>query len=114
MLDLSPPSVTEMTKKLQEMGYVEYTPYQGVTLTDKGHTHAYHLLRRHRVVQEFLVQVLGMDKAEAHEWGCKLEHVVPVELERYLYAKLPRKDLKGLDPPRTPEQAGMKVQEAAE
>lgn len=110
-LGLSPPSVTEMTKKLQEMGYVQYTPYQGVNLTEKGHVHAYHLLRRHRVVQEFLVQVLGMEKAEAHEWGCKLEHVVPVELERYLYSKLPNKDLKGLEPPRTPAEAGMVVNE---
>jgi DtxR family transcriptional regulator, Mn-dependent transcriptional regulator len=110
-LGLSPPSVTEMTKKLHGIGYVEYTPYQGVELTEKGKVHAYHLLRKHRVVQEFLVQVLGMEKAEAHEWGCKLEHVVPVELERYLYSKLPNKDLKGLDPPRTPEEAGMSVNE---
>lgn len=110
-LGLSPPSVTEMAQKLQELGYVTYKPYHGVELTDKGRTHAYHLLRRHRVVQSFLVQVLGMDKAEAHEWGCKMEHVIPVELERYLYSKLPNRDLKGLDPPMTPEEAGMVLNE---
>ncbi len=113
-LDLSPPSVTEMTKRLQEKGYVEYAPYKGVRLTTKGKDHAYRLLRRHRVVQAFLEQVLGMEKEEAHEWGCKMEHVVPVELESYLYSKLPEKDLKGLEPPRTMEEAGMHAEEAPE
>lgn len=111
-LGLSPPSVTEMTKRLKERGYVEYEPYRGVRLTAKGREHAYALLRRHRVVQAFLEQVLGMAKEEAHEWGCKMEHVVPAELERYLYSKLPDKDLKGMRPPRTPEETGVEVREA--
>lgn len=110
-LNLSPPSVTEMAQKLEAIGYVTYKPYHGVTLTERGERHAYLLLRRHRVVQEFLVQVLGMEKEEAHEWGCKMEHVVPEELERYLYAKLPDRDLKGLPPPATPKEAGMTVNE---
>jgi DtxR family transcriptional regulator, Mn-dependent transcriptional regulator len=113
-LELSPPSVTEMTKRLQEMGYVEYEPYRGVSLTQKGRDHAARLLRRHRVVQAFLEQVLGMEKEEAHEWGCKLEHVVPVELESYLYSKLPDKDLKGLEPPLTLEESGVRPNEAPE
>ena len=111
-LELSPPSVTEMTKRLQKKGYVEYVPYKGVRLTPKGRDHAYRLLRRHSVVQAFLEQVLGMEKEEAHEWGCKMEHVTPVELETYLYSKLPDKDLKGLEPPRTLEEAGMQPNEA--
>lgn len=112
-LELSPPSVTEMTKRLQAKGYVEYAPYKGVRLTEKGRDHAYQLLRRHRVVQAFLEQVLGMEKEEAHEWGCKMEHVIPVELETYLYSKLPEKDLKGLEPPRTLEEAGLNPNEAS-
>ncbi len=105
-LDLSPPSVTEMTKRLQERGYVEYVPYKGVRLSKKGRDHATRLLRRHRIVQAFLEQVLGMEKEEAHEWGCKMEHVVPQELESYLYGELPDKDLKGLEPPRAPGEGG--------
>ncbi|MBW3583301.1 MAG: metal-dependent transcriptional regulator [Euryarchaeota archaeon] len=110
-LKLSPPSVTEMNQRLEQMGYIVYKPYQGVTLTEKGERHAYHLLRRHRVVQEFLMQVLGMEKVDAHEWACKMEHVVPLELERYLYSKLPTRDLKGLAPPKTLEEAGMVANE---
>ena len=49
-LNLSAPSVTEMVQKLSESGYIEYTPYHGVALTDKGRTEALRIIRRHQLL----------------------------------------------------------------
>lgn len=102
---VSPPSVSEMLKKLEKMGYIEYAPYQGATLTPAGRRIAHRTLRKHRVIQEVLTQIVGMEKDEAHEWACRMEHVVPDELERWLYDQIPEKDLKGLEPPPTEAKA---------
>ena len=75
-LNVSPPSVTEMIKKLNSSGLVEYTPYQGVELTEKGTEQAIKIKRKHQVLETFLVDVLDFDRKEAHKEACELEHAV--------------------------------------
>ncbi len=75
-LNLSAPSVTEMVQKLSASGYIEYTPYHGVTLTDKGYTEALRIKRRHQLLETFLVDVLGEDPDIAHKEACKMEHSI--------------------------------------
>lgn len=75
-LNVSPPSVTEMVKKLNSSGLVEYTPYQGVELTEKGADQAIKIKRKHQVLETFLVDVLNFDRKEAHKEACELEHAV--------------------------------------
>lgn len=74
---ISPVSVNEMCRKLQDQGFVVYQPYKGVSLTPGGEKHAHHILRRHRLWEVFLVQKLGFDYHEAHEAACQLEHSTP-------------------------------------
>ncbi len=77
MLSISPVSVNEMCRKLQDQGFVVYQPYKGVSLTPQGEKHAHYILRRHRLWEVFLVQKLGFDYHEAHEAACQLEHSTP-------------------------------------
>ncbi|MCD5409767.1 MAG: metal-dependent transcriptional regulator [Methanocellales archaeon] len=80
-LGVSPPSVTEMIQKLSEGGYVEYVPYYGVRLTEHGRKEASRIRRRHRLLETFLVNFLGIGKDDAHEEACKLEHTVSDDVE---------------------------------
>jgi DtxR family Mn-dependent transcriptional regulator len=73
-LSISPISVNDMCRKLQDQGLVVYRPYKGVYLTEQGQRRAYYILRRHRLWEVFLVQKLGFDYEEAHEAACRLEH----------------------------------------
>jgi len=75
-LDVAPGTVTAMLKTLEEAGLVRYRRYGGVQLTKEGETLALHVQRRHRVVELFLVKVLGMPWTEVHEEAEALEHAV--------------------------------------
>ena len=75
-LGVKPPSVTEMLAKLRDMGYVEYQPYYGVILTDKGMEVAKKVKKYHNVFEEFFTQFLGLDVETAHRLSCELEHHV--------------------------------------
>jgi DtxR family Mn-dependent transcriptional regulator len=75
-LGVKPPSVTEMLAKLRDMGYVEYQPYYGVILTDKGMEVAKKVKKYHNVFEEFFTQFLGLDAETAHRLSCELEHHV--------------------------------------
>ena len=77
MLSISPASVNEMCRKLQDQGFAVYQPYKGVSLTPAGEQRAFYILRRHRLWEVFLVQKLGFDYTEAHEAACQLEHSTP-------------------------------------
>jgi DtxR family Mn-dependent transcriptional regulator len=77
MLSISPVSVNEMCRKLQDQGFAVYQPYKGVSLTPEGEQRAYYILRRHRLWEVFLVQKLGFDYDEAHDAACQLEHSTP-------------------------------------
>ena len=75
-LGVAPGTVTAMVKALADGGLVAYEPYSGVRLTDAGRQLAAHVLRRHRLVELFLVQVLGMDWSEVHREAESLEHAI--------------------------------------
>src|SRR5919204_6391883 len=75
-LGVTPGTATTMVKALAESGLAEYEPYTGVRLTAAGEKLAGLVLRRHRLVEAFLVQVMGMSWAEVHEDAEQLEHVV--------------------------------------
>jgi DtxR family transcriptional regulator, Mn-dependent transcriptional regulator len=79
-LDVVPGTATAMIKALAESGLVDYEPYMGVRLTTAGEKLAGLVLRRHRLVELFLVKVLGMSWAEVHEEAERLEHAVSERL----------------------------------
>lgn len=66
-LDVSPPAVPRMLKRLQSAGYVKHVPYQGVELTERGREEALREIRRHRILEVFLVSIMGFTWDEAHE-----------------------------------------------
>src|SRR6266853_5722218 len=79
-LSVTPGTATTMVKALAESGLVEYEPYSGVRLTKAGDKLAALVLRRHRLVELFLVQVMGMRWDEVHDEAEHLEHVVSERL----------------------------------
>ena len=96
-LKISSASVTDMLKRLSENGYITYTPYYGVRLTKKGDKTALKVIRRHRLLELFLVEALGYTWDNVHEEAERLEHVVSEELESRIDAFLgnPRYDPHG-------------------
>lgn len=75
-----PGTATTMMKTLAESGLVHYEPYMGVRLTPAGEKLATLVLRRHRLIELFLVRILGMSWAEVHEEAEQLEHAVSERL----------------------------------
>ena len=73
---VAPGTVTAMMKTLTDSGLVSYEPYVGVRLTPAGSKLATHILRRHRLVEKFLVEVMGMGWSEVHQEAEILEHAV--------------------------------------
>ena len=66
-LNVSPPAIPRMLKRLQSVGYVKHVPYQGVELTELGREEALREIRRHRILEVFLVSIMGFTWDEAHE-----------------------------------------------
>jgi len=85
---VKPASVTEVIQRLAENSYVEYTPYKGVSLTEKGYEHARRIKRKHRILERFLHDVLGIDRNSVHEQACKMEHTLSDEAEEAMCKKL--------------------------
>jgi DtxR family Mn-dependent transcriptional regulator len=79
-LGVVPGTATTMIKTLAESGLVHYEPYFGVRLTAAGEKLAGLVLRRHRLIELFLVRVLGMSWAEVHDEAERLEHAVSERL----------------------------------
>jgi DtxR family Mn-dependent transcriptional regulator len=75
-LDVTPGTVTTRVKSLADAGLVEYRPRAGVLLTDEGRDAALAVVRRHRLIELFLVETLGLDWAEVHEEAEVLEHAI--------------------------------------
>ena len=90
-------TATTMVKALSDAGLVEYSPRVGVQLTIRGRKLALHVLRRHRLIEQFLVEVLGYDWSEVHDEAEQLEHVISdLLLERIdLYLDHPTEDPHG-------------------
>src|SRR6202049_1653525 len=105
-LNVTPGTATTMVKALAESDLAEYEPYSGVRLTPAGEKLAVLVLRRHRLVELFLVQVMGMSWAEVHDEAEQLEHVVSERLIERIDQMLgrPTHDPHG-DPIPTPEGA---------
>lgn len=91
-LNVSPPSVTEMVKKLSAQGLVEYIPYKGVKFTDEGAEMALKLKRKHQVLETFLTDILDFDRKVAHREACELEHAVSDSVLEKLYEFLGKPD----------------------
>src|SRR5438093_5557957 len=89
-LGVTPGTATTMVKALSESGLAEYEPYSGVRLTAAGERLAGLVIRRHRLVEAFLVQVMGMSWAEVHEEAEQLEHAVSERLIDRIDAMLGR------------------------
>lgn len=108
-LGLTPGSVTSMVKRLSKRGLVRYERYGGVSLTVAGERSALAVLRRHRIVETFLVRVLGLDWSEVHDEAEVLEHVlsdrVLEAIDRHLGR--PEVDPHGDPIPRHAPKAGM-------
>lgn len=75
-LDVLPGTVTSMLKTLSEAGLAEYRPYEGVQLTEAGRSLALRVLRRHRLIEQFLVKTLDLTWDEVHEEAENMEHAV--------------------------------------
>ncbi|MGI9050624.1 MAG: metal-dependent transcriptional regulator [Rubrobacteraceae bacterium] len=86
-LAVSPASVTNMLGRLRERGLVEYERYHGASLTDGGRAEALRLVRRHRLIETFLLEHLGYSWQDVHMEAEKLEHAVSDEFTERL-AKL--------------------------
>jgi DtxR family Mn-dependent transcriptional regulator len=81
LLNVRAPSVTGMLKRLAEAGWIEYEPGTGAKLSDVGLTEARRVIRRHRLVETFLTQVLGLDWSEVDVEAEALEHAISPRLE---------------------------------
>lgn len=87
-MDVAPGTVTSMVKSLEKDRHVVYAPYAGVRLTNQGRKLALHVLRRHRLIELFLVDVLGLDWSEVHEEAERLEHAMSDKLIDRIDARL--------------------------
>jgi DtxR family Mn-dependent transcriptional regulator len=84
-LNVNNSSVTGALRSLSEKGFINYAPYDLITLTKKGKEHAKNVVRRHKALNSFFVDVLGADSEEAEETACRMEHAIsPDILERLI------------------------------
>jgi DtxR family Mn-dependent transcriptional regulator len=91
-LNIAPASVTEMMHKLTTEGYVNYSPYQGVTLTRKGYRLAEKMTRKHRLLEKFLHDVLKIGNDKVHKEACEMEHALSDETARAMCQALKAPD----------------------
>jgi DtxR family transcriptional regulator, Mn-dependent transcriptional regulator len=89
-LNVTPGTMTATVKKLADRGLAVHTPYHGVELTDAGRRLAMSVVRRHRIVERFLADMLGYSWSEADRLAPQFEHSLPQEVEDRLYAALHR------------------------
>ena len=85
---VAPPTVTEMLKRLVRDGYIEMDQKRLVTLTEAGNEAAEAVLRRHRLTERFLVDMLNMPWHQVHEEACRLEHFISGAVEARVIASL--------------------------
>jgi len=92
-LGISSPSVSEMVVRLTAQGLVEHDRYRGQQLTREGKKVALELVRHHRLLEMFLVKVLGYTWDEVHEEAERLEHVISERMEARIFELLGRPEL---------------------
>ncbi len=91
-LNIAPGSVTQMIKKLEDIGYVDYSQYKGVKLTRTGLKEAKNVTRKHRILERFLSDVLNLNDNVIHEQACEMEHSLSDEAERAMCQVLEHPD----------------------
>ena len=89
-LGLSPGTVSATLKRLAERGLVDHKPYRGVELTNVGRQAAVTAIRRHRIVERFLADMLGYAWNEADRLATTFEHDLPQEVEDRIFVALDR------------------------
>jgi len=89
-LKVSPGTVTATVKRLADRGLADHKPYRGVELTAEGRRVAVGAIRRHRIVERFLADMLGYPWNEADRFAASFEHELPQEVEDRLYVALDR------------------------
>ena len=87
-LQVSPAAVTDKIKKLSDEKYLRYSKYKGVQLTDKGLAIGQNMVRRHRILELFLHEELGLTWKNVHEEAERLEHAVSDSLINRMESKL--------------------------
>jgi DtxR family transcriptional regulator, Mn-dependent transcriptional regulator len=92
-LGISSPSVSEMVARLTAQGLVEHDKYRGQQLTKEGRKVALELVRHHRLLEMFLVEVLGYTWDEVHDEAERLEHVISERMEARIFELLGRPEL---------------------
>jgi DtxR family Mn-dependent transcriptional regulator len=92
-LGISSPSVSEMVTRLSAQGLVEHDRYRGQQLTREGRKVALELVRHHRLLEMFLVRVLGYGWDEVHDEAERLEHVISERMEQRIFELLGRPEL---------------------
>jgi DtxR family transcriptional regulator, Mn-dependent transcriptional regulator len=95
LLQRTQPTVTDMAQRLTTSGLIDYQKYKGVLLTDAGQEIALKVIRRHRLIELYLVRELGYPLAEVHEEAENLEHAVS---DRFIEALARRLDDPQVDP----------------
>ena len=83
-LNVVPGSVTNTIENLKRKGLVTHRPYKGVKLTESGRRIASSVLRRHRLAERLLTDILHLDWSEVHDQACKLEHALSPEVVKPL------------------------------
>ena len=91
-LGIAPGSVTQMLKKLEDIGYIDYIPYKGANLTDEGNKIAQKITRKHRILERFLKDVLKIKDENLHAQACEMEHSLSDEAERAICQMLEHPD----------------------
>ena len=91
-LGIAPGSVTQMLKKLEDIGYIDYVPYKGANLTDEGIKIAQKITRKHRILERFLKDVLKIKDENLHHQACEMEHSLSDEAERAICHMLEHPD----------------------
>src|SRR6195952_4183164 len=87
-MQLSPPTVSEMVGRLIGDGYVSRLPNKSLTFTESGREHASYIVRRHRMIERFLTDVLQIPWDEVHEEAERIEHAMSPLLEERMRAAI--------------------------
>jgi len=87
-MQLSPPTVHEMVGRLIDDGYVQRNADKSLAFTESGREHASHIVRRHRMIERFLTDVLGIPWDEVHEEAERIEHAMSPVLEERMRAAI--------------------------
>ena len=89
-LGVSKPSVNRAINTLTQNGYLEHVTYGDIIITPQGESYAANVLRRHRIIKQFLINKLGVDENIAEQDACQMEHVMSTSTIDKLYEYLER------------------------